>query len=257
MLTIEKCFLTKNSCYGKAPIKPKGIIVHSTGANNPYLKRYIQPDDGKIGVNKYNNHWNRSGVNKCVHAFIGKDKDGVVRVYQTLPFTQCAWGVGKGKKGSYNYAPNGYIQFEICEDNLKGGDYFINAFYTAAEFCAMLCLDYNLPISRVISHHEAYLEGYASNHGDCDKWLKAFGRNMKWFRDLVAMYYDQYRGLDYLDSKAEAEPEAPLYHIVEKGDSLSKIAKKYGVSLDSVKKLNKNISAPLYIIRVGQKVRVK
>ena len=34
---------------------PKGIMVHSTGAENPWLKRYVGPDDGLLGKNQYNN----------------------------------------------------------------------------------------------------------------------------------------------------------------------------------------------------------
>ena len=93
-------------------MKPKGIIVHSTGVNNSKLSRYIGPDDGRVGKNAYNNHWNRSGVSTCVHGFIGKDKKGAICTYQTLPLNICAWGVGKGSKGSDNYEP-AYFQFEI------------------------------------------------------------------------------------------------------------------------------------------------
>ena len=36
------CHQAKNPCYIKAePMTPKGIVVHSTGANNPNLKRYV------------------------------------------------------------------------------------------------------------------------------------------------------------------------------------------------------------------------
>jgi hypothetical protein len=51
-------------------------MVHSTGANNPNLSRYVQPNISGIGVNKYNNDWNRSGTGACVHAFIGKLANG-------------------------------------------------------------------------------------------------------------------------------------------------------------------------------------
>ena len=184
-MELKQCLLTKNDCYKKGQkITPKGIVVHSTGANNPNLRRYVQPDDGILGKNTNNNHWNKSGVEKCVHAFIGKDKEGNVRVYQTLPFNYACWGVGKGKKGSYNYNP-AYIQFEICEDNLKDEAYFNKAFNLAIEFCAYLCKEYNLSVDNVVSHQEAYKRGYGSNHGDCDHWLKAFGKNMDWFRDEI------------------------------------------------------------------------
>ena len=57
---------------------PKGIMVHSTGANNPTLRRYVGPDDGLLGANQYGNHWNTyrpGGRQVCVHGFIGKLKD--------------------------------------------------------------------------------------------------------------------------------------------------------------------------------------
>lgn len=184
-MEIKKCYLTKNRCYKKAKkITPKGIVIHSTGVNNPNLKRYVQPDDEILGKNSLGNHWNRSTISKCVHAFIGYDKNKVVRCYQTLPFNYACWGVGKGSKGSYNYDP-AYIQFEICEDNLKNEEYFKKAFDLAAELCAYLVEKYNLSIDNVISHHEAHERGYGSNHGDCDHWLKKFGKDMDWFRSQV------------------------------------------------------------------------
>lgn len=200
-MELKKCILTKNDCYKKGTkIIPKGIIVHSTGANNPTLKRYVQPDDGILGKNTNNNHWNRSGLSVCVHAFIGKDKDGNVRVYQTLPFDIACWGVGNGSKGSYNYKP-AYIQFEICEDNLTNEDYFNKVFSLAAEFCAYLCKEYNISLDNVISHHEAHLRGYGSNHGDCDHWLKKFNKDMNWFRSEVSKKINGY--------VAPTEPEKP------------------------------------------------
>lgn len=184
-MELKKCLLTNNDCYKKGQkITPKGIVVHSTGANNPTLKRYVQPDDGLLGYNKNNNHWNRSGLSVCVHSFIGKDKNGNVQVYQTLPFNFACWGVGKGSKGSYNYNP-AYIQFEICEDDLTNKDYFTKAFNLAIEFCAYLCKEYNLSVDNVVSHQEAYKKGYGSNHSDCDHWLKKFGKDMNWFRSEV------------------------------------------------------------------------
>lgn len=186
-MELKKCLLTNNDCYKKAQkMTPTKIVVHSTGANNTTLKRYIQPNDGLIGKNLYNNHWNKSKVNKCVHAFIGRDINKEIQVYQTLPFDFAAWGVGKGSKGSYNYySGKGAIQFEICEDNLKDKVYFERVFDLAAEFCAYLCSKYNISVKNVISHYEAHKEGYASNHGDCDHWLKKHGKDMDWFRSQV------------------------------------------------------------------------
>jgi N-acetylmuramoyl-L-alanine amidase CwlA len=174
--------------------KVKGIVVHSTGANNPNLKRYVQPVKANknyetlladLGTNKYGNHWNRAGVNLCVHAFIGKTAKGKVATYQVLPFDRTCWGCGKAFKGSYNYNPNAHIQFEICEDNLTDEKYFNAAMTEAQEFCAYLCKKFNLDVSTVVSHAEAHKKGYASNHGDIDHWLKRHGKTMEWFRAQV------------------------------------------------------------------------
>lgn len=182
-LEIKQCILKNNDCYKQGrKITPKGIVVHSTGANNPKISRYVQPDDGILGDNKYNNDWNQSGVNKCVHAFIGKDRNGKVRIYQTLPWNYRSWGCGSGNKGSYN---NNAIQFEICEDALTDANYFNEAFSLAIKLCVYLAKEFNIPIKNIVSHQEAYKLGYASNHGDCDHWLKMFSKDMDWFRDKV------------------------------------------------------------------------
>jgi N-acetylmuramoyl-L-alanine amidase CwlA len=179
-MNISKCILKYNDCYkANRKIVPKGIVVHSTGANNAFLKRYLAPDDGVIGKNQYKNDWNRSGTGACVHAFIGKDKNGKVRCYQTLPWNMRCWGCGSGKKGSYN---DSYIQFEICEDALNDEKYFNEAFNMAIELCKQLMKQYNIPAKNVVSHKEANQKGYATNHGDCDHWLKKFGKDMEWFR---------------------------------------------------------------------------
>ena len=42
-----KCMMTQSTCYkGTKKMTVKGVLWHSTGANNPTLKRYVQPDDG-------------------------------------------------------------------------------------------------------------------------------------------------------------------------------------------------------------------
>ena len=88
-MNLNKLIFTENACYkASKKITVKGIMVHSTGANNPWLKRYVGPDDGKLGKNQYNNHWNTyhpGGREVCVHGFIGKLADGTVGTVQTLP----------------------------------------------------------------------------------------------------------------------------------------------------------------------------
>lgn len=245
-------FMTNNGAYkAAAPIYPKGFIIHSTGANNPFVSRYVAPDNGIIGANKYNNHWNRAGVNTCVHVFIGKMQNGDVDAVQVLPYTYACWGCGKGKKGSYNYSPTGYLQLEVCEDALKDPIYFNKAFTCAAKVVAEAMKLYKFPIEDVVSHHEAYCRGYASNHADCDHWLKAFGKDMDWFRSLVLSAMSEL-GTGYTATVPEI-----MYVIVKKGDSLSKIAKAAGITLATIKNLNPEVKAPLYIIHAGDRIRIK
>lgn len=185
-MKLFSCILTENDCYRRGVrITPKGVMVHSTGANNPWLRRYVQPDDGRLGKNTNANDWNRPGLDVCVHAFIGKTADGSVAVYQTLPWDRRGWHAGSGRNGSAN---DGYLSFEICEDGLADRAYFDKAFRAAAELTAYLCAKFGLDPGRdgvVIDHSEGYRRGIASNHGDVSHWLKKFGRTMDDFRKDV------------------------------------------------------------------------
>lgn len=164
---------------------PVGIIIHSTGADNPNLKRYVNAPE-ICGVNPYKNYFDRPDSNVCPHAVIGKDKNGDVRAAKLLPWNVCCWGCGNGSKGSYNYAP-AYIQIEICEDALNDRAYFEEAFGLASDLCQRLMKNYpTIKPGNIISHKEACARGYASNHGDPEHWLARFGKNMDWFRAMVA-----------------------------------------------------------------------
>ena len=164
---------------------PAGIIIHSTGANNPNLKRYVNAPE-ICGANPYRNYFDRPGSNVCPHAVIGKDKNGEVKAAKLLPWNVCCWGCGSGSKGSYNYAP-AYIQIEIAEDALNDRAYFEEAFGLAADLCQRLMKNYpTIKPGNIISHKEACARGYASNHGDPEHWLARFGKNMDWFRAMVA-----------------------------------------------------------------------
>ena len=138
-MNLQKLILTENACYKAGrKITVKGIMVHSTGANNPWLKRYVGPDDGKLGKNQYNNHWNTyhpGGREVCVHGFIGKLADGSVATYQTLPWDHRGWHAG----GSAN---NTHIGFEICEDGLTDATYFKKVYQEAIDLCVYLCKEY-------------------------------------------------------------------------------------------------------------------
>ena len=187
-ITFE-AYAKNNLCYKAARTmptgSPAGIIIHSTGANNPNLKRYVNAPE-ICGENPYRNYFDRPDSNVCPHAVIGKDKNGEVKAAKLLPWNVCCWGCGSGSKGSYNYSP-AYIQIEICEDALNDRVYFEEAFGLAADLCQRLMKNYpTIKPGNIISHKEACARGYASNHGDPEHWLAKFGKNMDWFRAMVA-----------------------------------------------------------------------
>lgn len=181
-MNLHELILTNNDCYKAGrKITPKGVMVHSTGANNPTLKRYVGPDDGLLGENKYGNHWNQSGISKCVHAFIGKLADGSIATYQTLPWNHRGWHCGADGN-------NTHISFEICEDDLSDGSYFAKVYQEAVELTAFLCEKYNLDPTKdgvVICHKEGNERGIASNHGDVLHWWPKHGKSMDTFRKDV------------------------------------------------------------------------
>jgi len=204
-MNLQKLILTNNACFkaGKT-ITPKGIMVHSTGANNPNLKRYVGPDDGLLGKNLYGNHWNQDkpdGRQVCVHAFIGKLANGTIATYQTLPWDLRGWHAGAS-------ANNTHIGFEICEDGLTDPSYFNAVYKEAAELCAHLCSIYGLAEKDIICHSEGYKLGIASNHSDVMHWFSKHGKSMDSFRAEVV------RLLKLQESEqASKDPSNSLYRI--------------------------------------------
>ena len=115
------CMQKNSTCYkGTSKMTPKGILWHSTGANNPWLKRYVQPHKSYdkdydaqislIGKNLYGNDWNHIERQAGLNAWVGKLADGTIASIQSMPWNYKPWGCGSGSKGSCN---NGWIQFEI------------------------------------------------------------------------------------------------------------------------------------------------
>ena len=184
-MILNKVFATQNECYkAGAKMKPKGLMIHSTGANNPWLKRYVQPDDGKLGKNPYNNSFNTpkpGGSRKCVHAFAGKLQNGKLAIYQILPWDMQAWHCGKGPKGSGN---SNYISIEMCEDNLKDPKYFNELYALMVEFAAYICKEFDISPTKpdLICHSEGHDLGIASNHSDVMHWFPKHGKSMDTFR---------------------------------------------------------------------------
>lgn len=179
-MNLHKLILTKNECYQQGkPLTVRGLMLHSTGAPNTRLSRYVGPDDGLLGANQYGNHWNQfrpDGRRVCVHGFIGKLKDGSIATYQTLPWDMRGWHAGGAANSTH-------IGVEICEDGLTDPVYFRAVYQEAVELFANLCKMFDLdPLRDIICHAEGYKQGIASNHGDVLYWFAKHGKTMDDFR---------------------------------------------------------------------------
>ena len=203
------CMQTQSTCYkGTRKMTVLGVLWHSTGANNPNLKRYIQPSDTKpaadtyskakwlevLGTNTNKNDWNHINREAGLNCWIGKLADGTVATVQTMPWDYRPWGCGSGSKGSCN---TGWIQFEICEDSLTDKSYFNKVYQEACEITAYLCKMYNIDpngsvtvngvkVPTILCHHDSYKLGMGGNHSDIYHWFPKYGKNMETARADVA-----------------------------------------------------------------------
>lgn len=198
------CGMTQSTWYRNTGVmRPVGVLWHSTGANNPTVKRYVQPSDNApdrarwldvIGVNTLRNDWNHVTVQSGVNAFVGLLADGTVSTVQVGDWSKRPWGCGSGRRGSCN---DGWIQFEICEDGLNDPAYFLQVYREAVELTAYLCKLYKLdPLGKawlngvsvpvILCHNDAYMLGLGTGHADVNHWLPKFGKSMQTAREDVA-----------------------------------------------------------------------
>ena len=199
-----ECIMHQSTCYkGTKEMKILGVLWHDTGCNNPNIKRYVQPDDNApdreqllalIGVNLNKNDWNHTTRQAGVNAFVGKLADGSISTVQTLPWNYRPWGCGKGKKGSCN---DGWIQFEICEDNKKNKDYAEAVYKEACELTAYLCKLYGIDpngtatlngvkVPTILCHKDSANLQLGGDHLDIYDWFPTYGLDMEKARKDVA-----------------------------------------------------------------------
>jgi len=185
-MKIIQSFLTENDCYkANKKIKVQGLMLHSVGCPQPSANVFIK-------------RWNKSGIQKCVHAFIEANGD----VYQTLPWDHRGWHAG----GNAN---NTHIGVEMCEPSTikytssfgwtdlnpeKTKEHVMSTYKTAVELFAMLCKEFRLnPLADgvIISHSEGYKRGVASGHADVEHIWSKYGLTMNQFRQDVKKKMDE------------------------------------------------------------------
>ena len=274
------CMQTQSTCYkGTKEMKVLGVLWHSTAANNPTLKRYIQPSDKKpaadtysktkwlevLGKNKYNNDMNHIDRKMGMNAWIGKLEDGTVTSVQSMPWNYRPWGCASGKNGSCN---SGWIQFEICEDDLKSKDYFDKVYKEACELTAYLCKMYNLDpkgtqkvgnvkVPVILCHQDSYQLGLGNNHSDVYHWFKKYGKDMNTVRNDVAKLLEADKkpatNSTIVETKPAEQPKAEAKYVIRKtwADTKSQIGAY--ANLDNAKKARDKagVDYEVYDIKTG------
>lgn len=181
---LEIRLATNNGVYtcGRT-INPVGCVNHSVGCAQP-------------AVNVFYNSMNKSSAGWGVNALLGDFHQGEGRILLTLNWNSRPWGVGSGKKGSWN---NTKIQWEICEpaghtyaggtmigyDVAKNQGYFDRMWKMVVAWNVYVVKKFGYPVSEISDHAESYRAGYGSNHGDVGHWWPKHGKSMDALRQEV------------------------------------------------------------------------
>lgn len=180
-MQLIKYYSVNNQCYknnaNKADSRyttfqkrgPQGLMLHSVGCPQPSAEVFAK-------------QWNKSGIEVAVHAVV--QADGTV--YQCLPWNYRGWHCA----GNANNTHIGVEMTEPSQIKYTGGSSFKvldnaaaqaqakGTYQTAVQLFAQLCKEHGLNPTEdgvIISHHEGYLRGVASNHGDPEHLWKGLG----------------------------------------------------------------------------------
>ena len=229
-MKIIESMLTKNSCYKLSQkMQVKGLMLHSIGCPQPRAEVFARG-------------WNNPNKEVAVHGFI----DGLTGdVWQFLPWGICGWhaggaanlthiGVEMGEPDCIKYKPSS-ATFTVSDADKPAAIEVVKRTYAAAvELFAQLCRKFELdPLGDgvIIGHAEGYARGVASNHGDPEHIWRQLGLpyTMESFRRDVA---------EKLGKEVGNDQSWDFEYTVRKGDTLSGIAARFGMSLTDIVKLN-------------------
>lgn len=181
---MEIRYATNNGAYtAKRTIKPQGAVNHSVGCAQPNPEVFYK-------------NMNKSSCGWGVMALIGGFNTGDGKIIVTLPYNARCWGVGSGKKGSWN---NTKVQWEICEpaghtyaggtminyNVAKNQEYFDRMWKMVVAWNVYICDMFGYKIDDISDHAESYKAGMGSNHSDVGQWWPKHGKNMDALRAEV------------------------------------------------------------------------
>ena len=229
-MKIIESMLTENSCYKMSQkMQVKGLMLHSIGCPQPRAEVFARG-------------WNDPAKEVAVHGFI----DGLTGdVWQFMPWDICGWhaggganlthiGVEMGEPDCIKYKPSSATFTVSDADKAAAIEVVKRTYASAVELFAQLCRKFELdPLGDgvIIGHAEGYARGIASNHGDPEHIWRQLGLpyTMESFRRDVA---------EKLGKEVGNDQSWDFEYTVRKGDTLSGIAARFGMSLTDIVKLN-------------------
>ena len=208
-----------------------GVVVHDTANDRSTL-------DGE--VNYMYNNWR----NAFIHAYVDSHQ-----IRQTAPADYLAWGAGAISNG-YHY----HIEL-VHEHSYQGfaksvnNDAYLTAYMLKRNGLKPKLADTNGGKGTIISHSGVSKYYGGTNHTDPVSYFQRYGYSMTQYTDLVKYHYNKLNGINDKASKNVKKD----YHKVVKGDTLYKISKRYGVSIDNLKDWN---SLKNNTIHIGQRIYI-
>ena len=171
-----ECLMTNSTAWAKGSeaMIPQGIVIHSSGFEQPYLWYFVQPsnsDPNKIqilntlGINQKHTDYNHTYRIMNYHYWIGKDINDDIQVIRAFP-------------DSFKIADN-YIHICLLEDDLNNKDYVIQIIPALTQLCAQLCKKHNWDDKHILDHSEV------SSFPDANYWLSKYGYSSKDIRQIV------------------------------------------------------------------------
>ena len=186
---MEVKYATANGAYKAGrKISPVGCVNHSFGCAQP-------------SVDVCWGRMNRAEAGWGVNAFLGDFHKGEGRIIVAMPLDARPWGVGSGKKGSYN---NSHVQWEVMEpaghtyaggtmiayDVQKNQAYFDRMWKMLVCWNVYMVKKFGYPVSAICDHAECHAAGYGSNHSDMGQWIPKHGKSMDALRQEVQAILD-------------------------------------------------------------------
>lgn len=186
-------FVTQNSFYRSPRLIPvRKLILHSVGCPQPMAAVFAS-------------QW--QSARYFAHAVL--QADGIV--LQTMPWNYYVQHVGSANSYSVGVEMTepDCIQYTggatfTCFNTARAQEQVAGTYRTAVELFSMLCTDFALnPYTDILSHHEAYLQGIGTGHGDPEHlWRQlGMGYTMDGFRQ------DVYNKMHGGDSNTDEEDE--------------------------------------------------